>query len=611
MRFPCRPLVAMLLSLGPASTLCAQAPVILGEKKDLKFETLHVARNQSVHGYDSFWFQITNLSKSAAHTVRITVPRYKSGLAISRSIDLKPGATERLRLWYPPLPLRGWEIEVKIDGRAQQFNFGTGYATDRGLQQWSQRNLQLLGSFAANPMIRDEKSVAKAKNAAPNRELEYRQMDLDKFSKNIVWRTGIELRADSKDPPRKADILWDTRWLLYSMYDGVIFYATDWKRLSEAERQAVLQYVECGGSLLIHGSWTAPEHWKRFQNKVGQMQGYHVGFGECLVMPDINHNKWQPAEWRYLAESWAMSAAPFHVHRTAGVAHATFPVVDNVDIPVRGLFGLMVGFVILIGPVNLYFLSKKKQRIWLLGTVPAISTVTCLAVLGYMLATEGSGTHSRVEGVTFLDENTGRAATVGWIGIYATTAPSEGLRFTEDTELTPQWDIGRYRQQSRTIDYTDAQHLKTGWVTPRVPAHFLARKSEERKERLVVGKNAQGKLTASNPFPEVVRSLHVATADGKIFTALNLAVGAAGAILENTGFTCSPAAKSKLRELFWTNWISGGDTLAKTPEFFLQPGCYVATFDASPFLEDGLTTADRRQARAVVFGVMKEPVNEN
>ena len=46
------------------------------------------------------------------------------------------------------------------------------------------------------------------------------------------------------------------------------------------------------------------------------------------------------------------------------------------------------------------------------------------------------------------------------------------------------------------------------------------------------------------------------------------------------------------------------------PEALLRPGCYVATLEAMPFIEDGLRRPGQRRGRAVVYGVMKEPIEE-
>ena len=65
-------------------------------------------------------------------------------------------------------------------------------------------------------------------------------------------------------------------------------------------------------------------------------------------------------------------------------ANRAFPVVEDIGVPVRGLLALMFLFALAIGPVNMFVLARKKRKLWLFWTVPVISFVTCLAVLGYM-----------------------------------------------------------------------------------------------------------------------------------------------------------------------------------------------------------------------------------
>ena len=51
---------------------------------------------------------------------------------------------------------------------------------------------------------------------------------------------------------------------------------------------------------------------------------------------------------------------------------------------------------------------------------------------------------------------------------------------------------------ARTLDWTGGQHLTSGWVSARVPAHFMLRKSEPRRERVEVSRNDEGELVAVN-----------------------------------------------------------------------------------------------------------------
>ena len=163
--------------------------------------------------------------------------------------------------------------------------------------------------------------------------------------------------------------------------------------------------------------------------------------------------------------------------------------VSEVSVPVRGLLVLVICFAIGIGPVNVWLLSRRQKRMWLWWNVPAVSLATCLTVFGYSLISEGISGRGRTALITLLDENTHRATTMGYVSYYCPMTPSDGLHFSYDTEVVQLHSsaaVGiRHRGgRAKTIDWTNDQHLDSGWVVARVPACFAIRKSETRRERL-------------------------------------------------------------------------------------------------------------------------------
>ena len=131
-------------------------------------------------------------------------------------------------------------------------------------------------------------------------------------------------------------------------------------------------------------------------------------------------------------------------------------------------------------------LSQWKRRIWLLWTVPAVSSLTCLAVFGYMVDRRGLEGHARVAGAHVLDEIEQRATTLGRTAFYSPLTPGDGLRFSDDTEVHVRAATTTHAacdDACCTIDWTDEPAPVRGWVTARVPAHFALRKSEPHRER--------------------------------------------------------------------------------------------------------------------------------
>src|SRR5262249_51974873 len=148
---------------------------------------------------------------------------------------------------------------------------------------------------------------------------------------------------------------------------------------------ALWQYAEAGGVLLILGGGVKlPEGWRRRQSETPGLIDCAAGFGVSAAIADSNYHKWPRDRWDNLAGEWRMTATPFGHVRSVADANQLFPVVDDIGIPVRGLFILMIVFALTIGPANLLVLGRLKRRLWLLWTVPALSLLTCAAVFGYM-----------------------------------------------------------------------------------------------------------------------------------------------------------------------------------------------------------------------------------
>jgi hypothetical protein len=329
------------------------------------------------------------------------------------------------------------------------------------------------------------------------------------------------------------------------------------------------------------------------------------------VRKDAAVEGWEPEVWWTLTAMWEQSSRLMDQVCTPGEANRRFPVAESGALSVRALFLFLVPAVLLIGPVNLYLLARRKRLIWMLWTVPALSLAACAALVAYLALGEGWHGGVRAEVVTFLDETSGRSSTVGWTGFYTPLTPADGLHFSADTQLVPH--LARRgpgdprRGRARTIDWTNAQHLDSGWLTARVPAHFLICKSELRPERVQVRPGEGGTLTLVNELAAPIQSIWVADRQGKLYSAGPIPAGGAARLTPSADPARAEGKVESLREGYTGDWLRFSAALAQEPANYLRPGCYLAVLEDSPFLEQGLPQA-RRQARSVVYGVMKEPL---
>jgi hypothetical protein len=407
---------------------------------------------------------------------------------------------------------------------------------------------------------------------------------------------------------------WSPRWLGYSRYDGVVLTRDELESLGrgpadqQAVRTAIFQYVESGGVLVVldPGALTLPSTWKRAQETQKGMRLAHGGFGVCIQVDSRDTRRWSNGIASDVGNAWSKTPAPFQSRGLAD-ANSSLPIVDDIGVPVKGMFVLMLLFTLTIGPVNLWLLSRWKRRIWLLWTVPMISSITCAMVFGYMIVAEGWQGRTRVVGFTFLDEQEQRATTLGRSACYSPLTPSEGLHFAPDTEVMVQ-GIGSGSTSVCDVDWSRDQHLRRGWVLARMPAHFQLRRCEvKRLERLPVSREADGKLSVTNQLGAGITRLWMADEAGRLYTGGPVEVGQRATLTlagKSPPARVDPGARRNLYGA--TEWARIGETATRNPQTYLRPRSYLAVLETSPFLGSGFNGAVVRPTESYVLGLMAD-----
>jgi hypothetical protein len=643
--------LAALLVLGPASAPARAAGSSFGDVTVTVEEPPHSV----THGYSEMWVTVTNRSEQSAHQVRLTLPRdgtFWGGdhvRSLGRAVEVAPKSTARVSLLLPARPaVIGSGLSVAVDGRAYDdpvpvsfgysgryggYYSGGGYGTpplvlvSRGVpadfaEVANARFARLMepGGFGAMPPGGEEPPPKEEPKEDPKENPKEDPAGPEGpggpggpggfapggFAPGGFTPLPRVQFARSPTPPAA----WGPNWLGYSGYDAVLVAADDLKAMPAAVQTALWQYAECGGTLLVLGRADLPGAWRRRGPDAEGVQLLDAAFGTAAVLPDAGFKKWPDGRWARLLGLWN-DLAPLQRVRSTADANRSFPVIEDIGVPVKGLFVLMVVFALVIGPVNLILLARWKRKLWLLGTVPAVSLATCLAVFGYMAVSEGWQGHARTEGVTVLDEGSRRAATIGWTGFYSPLTPSDGLHFSRDTEVAPQngdsspYGYRRENGNACTLDWTDDQHLASGWVTARVPAHFTVRKAEARRERVAISRGPDGAVTAVNELGADIDRLWYADGEGRVYAAEGVPAGARAA-LRPTGETLPESARgSGPRRLFHLDWPSANQLVRNTPTAYLAPRGYLAALESAPFLDEGLRGAAHK-ARSVVIGVPRE-----
>jgi hypothetical protein len=701
--------LSLVLTAAPA----AAAPVQFGE---MELEIQSAPQSGAEHGYTEYRIRAHNRSKERAHRVTLTLPgvthqtHFRARLqSVSRTVEVGPGLTAPISLLAPSFPdIAGQDIEVKIDGRREDrlLPVGIAFGHRRGIFG---RTRGVFGASSREPLVLVSQRIPEnffrmdvlgmppegmpggaagpgpggpggpggpavppgpAPGGGPVRPAP------PMFGRGGGMGSSVTFMINAHFDRAAAPISWwSSRWLGYSRYDGIVVDREDLAELqrgsneTRAVLQALWQFTETGGVLVVLGPGRVevPASWARNPTKRAGISIYQVGFGQCLVVPDRNKEKWNstwyevndksvaaladrlpqgageklkginrefdndttlqlalatrlPVEtvvehwgvlepgfrresrWIVLNSALSQTLSPYSSSRTLSDLNQAFPVVDNLGVPVKSLFVVMILFALALGPINLVVLTKKRKRIWMLWTVPVLAFFASLAVFGSMIVSEGWQGHARVGGVTFLDESEHRATSLGRTAFYTPLTPG-GLYFSEETEVLA--NTGEYG--SCSVDWTQGQRLAHGWVTARIPAHFNLRKSETRRERLAVRRESDGSLTVVNALGADVEVVYVADEKGVVRRAGPLAAGEK-ATLELTSKRATTWPGENWRRLYSSSsdWMDNARRAAKRPEEFLGPGTYLAVVNGSPFLEQALPGAAVRDNQSIVLGLMAD-----
>lgn len=562
------------------------------------------------HGYAEHRLLVLNESATRRHEVRLVAPERAYGgygdalMQIVKTVTLGPGASATVSLPAPALPFSGnSQVEVIVDG-----------------SQWGTVSLPSLSGGFHGRAYRDQKVAfltsraidAQAFDDALWKELFEKGADAEGASPRRASRPGshmaVRARTDKPYAVQRSEYEltgWSENWLAYSCFDAVLLAADDLAGLPDTLAESLRQYVCAGGVLVIAGQRDWPFAWTGRPGPTGKWgKTSFVGFGKVALVEPRDLTELDADGLRWLLDMGQETLSPW-THRTdiAGAVRE-FPVVDHLNLPVSGLYLVMLVFALVIGPLLLFVLARLDRRIYLLWIAPLLSAATCLTVALYALFSEGITPTVRLDGVTLLDQTDHRAVTLGLVGLYCPLTPSDGLRFDAHTELSLFVNGARHDAgQGKYMDWTRTQHLTQGWVAARVPMYFQVRKPEVRRERLeVVWDGERGRVL--NGLGAPVEQLWVCRPDGRWYLLDGeLAAGGDAGLRPDPAEASAVTQPAALREVYTsTKWPQSFGELVANRQRLLGPGMYLAVLKGAPFLEHGLTGRVEARTRSTVIG---------
>ncbi|MCH8829229.1 MAG: hypothetical protein IID45_06585 [Planctomycetes bacterium] len=210
--------------------------------------------------------------------------------------------------------------------------------------------------------------------------------------------------------------------------------------------------------------------------------------------------------------------------RRESVEFVNFLIPGVEGVPVYAFLFLMTLFTVIIGPLNYFLLWKRKRLFLLVLTIPAIAFVTSLSLFGYSAISYGFGVKSRVRSLTILDQRSQIAVTTSRVALFAGLAPADGLNFSAETAVFPIWPKDKGFENG-TVDWTESQHLKNGWLRSRTRTQFLTIAHRTERGRLIIDRIDDDTLKVANGLNGDIEALLVADAAGRIYFAANLKAG--------------------------------------------------------------------------------------
>jgi hypothetical protein len=367
-------------------------------------------------------------------------------------------------------------------------------------------------------------------------------------------------------------------WIDYSGIDLVATSLATLESLGSDERQAIMNWVHTGGTLVVYGVGAAPQESAGLARvlaldkhaavsgewRIGSVNDRHAvpgeESGEMLitdaqgVVQSQGTYKW-PADafasrnvmlgkvfalqddpfpgtrhdWAWLVGAVTMERATWTKRhgmsaRLPNEEFLEFLIPSVKGVPVGAFLVLITLFTIVIGPLNYMYLSRKGRLYLLVVTIPLTAFATSLALFGYSAVAHGFSTRARVRSLTLLDQRANTAVTTSRLSLYSGMAPSGGMRFSPATSVFPIWPP-QEGFDSGVVDWSEQQRLESGWLHSRTRTQFLTVSHRDQRGRLEVTRNGL-EVSVANGLEWEIAALVVKDGSGSIAFGTGIPAGA-------------------------------------------------------------------------------------
>lgn len=197
--------------------------------------------------------------------------------------------------------------------------------------------------------------------------------------------------------------------------------------------------------------------------------------------------------------------------------------------PVGSYLILITLFVIAIGPLNYYWLRRKRRLYLLLVTVPLGAGLVTAALLNYALFTDGFAVRARIRSYCEIDQRSGQGVSWSRQAYYAGAAPSRGLAFPPEAAVYPLAQFPSESGRHRRLLWDGDQRLTDGYLSSRTATQFLVIHSRRTQRQLVVREtaDADGAPDVENRLGVDLLRLVLRDSAGRLYWAENIPAGRA------------------------------------------------------------------------------------
>ncbi len=257
------------------------------------------------------------------------------------------------------------------------------------------------------------------------------------------------------------------------------------------------------------------------------------GLGTVVALGNDGPIRVTAADWAWLRNILDMRATWERRHGVdlvGGNSDFWEFLIPGVGLAPRWTFLLLISvFVVVIGPVNYFWLRRRQKLYLLLVLVPSFAALVTLGLFAYAMMADGLGVRVRVRSLTEIDQRVGRATSWSRLSYYAGLAPSDGLTFSEDVAILPiepHEMLETKLQRQRTLEWADGkQYLRRGWLPSRVPTQYLAMRTRATKAGLrILGRKGKG-LRVRNELGTNLERLLVCDEQGAFYAAARVGAG--------------------------------------------------------------------------------------